>query len=87
MNKNNLFLNWLSIELEDKTLAETLRLINAELGTTYQSNWPSKMKKTGYKIESIPKPVRQYMMRIVLPRLIDKGYTKKQLEKLVDGLT
>jgi len=85
--KNNLYQNWLDIELRDKTLAETLRAVNAECGTAYKSNWPSKMEAAGYALERLPKPVRQYMMRKVLPELTKLEYSKKELKKMVDGLT
>ncbi len=84
---NNLFLNWLEISLRDKTLAETLREINAACGTSYKSNWPAKMAAASYTLERLPRDVRQYMMMIVVPELIDKNISEKALKRLVDGLT
>ena len=87
MKNYNLFTNWLEIELTDKTLAETLRLLNEACGTSYKHNWPSKMAAADYTLERLPKEVRKYMMNKVLPVLTKQGYTKKELKDIVDGLT
>lgn len=83
----NLFQNWLAIELRDKTLAETIRQLNVACGTAYQSNMPSKFEKAGYSLERIPTCVRQYMMRKVLPEVLDRELSEKELTKLVERLT
>lgn len=87
----NLFTNWLEIELKTKTMSEILVDINRACGTKYMHNWPSLMRDRGYTLERLPTNVRQYMMRIVFPVLLEdkltKDLTKKAIERIVFELT
>lgn len=84
---NNLFSNWLEIELRDKSLSDVLNEINEACGTAYKHNWPAKMAAAGYTLERLPRSVRQYMMMQVVPELVDKNISEEALKRLVDGLT
>ncbi len=88
---NNLFLNWLEVELQTRTLQETLEEINKACGTKYKHNWPSVMKDRGYTLERLPTNVRQYMMEKVLPEVLSDNLTeelpKKDLKEVIKALT
>lgn len=58
---------FLSVEqARDKTITGILNEINTACGTRYQSNWLSKLAKTGFEARNIEPSVRRYMMRAVL---------------------
>lgn len=88
---NNLFVNWLEVELKTKSLKEVLESVNSACGTKYKHNWPTVMKERGYTLERLPTNVRQYMMECILPELLNEKLVsdlpKKELKKLVRSLT
>ncbi len=86
-----LFLRWLEIEASaGKPLKQTLDEINAECGTAYRHNWPTKMAESGHSLERIPVTVRRYMMRRVLSaELSARGvmFSPEIIEALIYALT
>ncbi|KXJ50354.1 hypothetical protein [Pseudoalteromonas sp. APC 3250] len=85
MEKNGLFLRWLEIEKKRDSQIAGINRLNEACGTSYSKTWPGVMKTREYNMERIPLEVRRYMMRQVLPTLID--VQKKDIEKLIVSLT
>jgi len=88
--KDNLFENWLEIELRSRKLGEVLDELNKSCGTKYQHNWPSMMKSRGYSLDRLTKNVRQYMMSVVLAEFCEQNnidISEKLQNKFIKVLT
>ena len=71
MEEKGLFLRWLEIEKKRDSQIAGINRLNEACGTSYSKTWPGVMKSREYNMERIPLEVRRYMMRQVLPTLID----------------
>ena len=80
-----LFENWLEIEKQSGSQVDAINRLNAACGTKYKKEWPQVMKKRGYSMERVPTEVRRYMMRLVIPTLID--VRDDELDSLIKNLT
>ncbi len=89
--RDGLFKRWLAIELRSgKKMVTILSQVNAACGTRYRHNWPSLMASRGYALNHVPTTVRRYMMRVVLPEVLDAegcSLDSRSVGRLIDHLT